>query len=405
MIILVLVGTSVQFVEAQRAGPPDAVHVAAPAADPGDRYTPRFEDAACPFEASPQLLEQVRCGYLTVPQNRAEPGGKQLRLAVAVARSTSSTPRPDPIVFLTGGPGTPSLQYVPARLSGRLDRGLWQQLGEDRDLIFFDPRGVGHSEPRFCPEVTEEFFRLQFLGIDAVERLQRQREVLARCAQVMASEGVDLSQYNSVASALDLRDLREALGYAVDVLRDPTLPVDDACITGLEPIRFATDVRVAPGVGRLASTLLSAGGSGLLPAAMGLPLLVLLGSVAGWPMASGVARLRRRERMVGTAFERRARWGAVAFALLALGFLLGLAWAIMRTAAENPVILLFGLPGWAAPLLVIPWILLLGSIALVATAALAWRRGAWSRWARIHFTLVAGASLALTALLFAWGIV
>jgi hypothetical protein len=187
-------------------------------------------------------------------------------------------------------------------------------------------------------------------------------------------------------------------------LRDPTLPVDDACITGIEPVRFATDVRVAPGVGRLASRVLSPGGSGLQFAALGLPLLVLLGSVVGWPLATGVARLRRRERTVGTAFERRARWGAVAFALLALGFLIALAWAIMRTTAENPVILLFGLPGWAAPLLMIPWILLVGSIALVATAALAWRRGAWTRWGRSHFTLVAAASLFLALTLFVLGL-
>jgi pimeloyl-ACP methyl ester carboxylesterase len=646
---------------------------------PWGTYQLRFDEAACPFEASPQVLEQVRCGYLTVPQNRAEPDGRQLRLAVAVLKSTSPTPRSDPIVFLSGGPGTPSLRYVPARLSGRADRGLWPHLREDRDLVFFDPRGVGHSEPRFCPEVTEEFFQLHFLGMDGAERLQRQRQVLARCAQIMSSEDVDLSQYNSVTGALDLQDLREALGYgewnlfgssygtrlALEAMRstpegirsvvldapappnvprhakraeslaevvhrlaalcasettcnagfpdlesrvwrtvevldaeplrirggarsglpdpivfdgllfaqmlylvmnvepllpfvpvlvreverrntalvlilakrlgggitqldralhlavecyesapfnglearpgthgpglnmldrvdfvggtsalescdawhrfraspeaaepvhseiptlivtgefdpathrsygpmaalalthshvvdirgaahgaasmhpcthalmtaffhDPTHPVDDSCVTEMEAVRFVTDVRVAPGVGRLASTLLSTGGSRLQSAAMGLPLLVLLGSVVGWPMATGVARLRRREGLVRTPFERRAMWGAYAIALLALAFLAGLAWVTMRTMAENPMILLFGVPGWAAPLLVIPWVLLAGSMALVATAALAWRRGAWTRWGRIHFTLVAGASLALATLLIAWGIV
>jgi hypothetical protein len=78
---------------------------------------------------------------------------------------------------------------------------------------------------------------------------------------------------------------------------------------------------------------------------------------------------------------------------------------VLRTTAENPFILLFGLPGWAAPLLWVPWLLLAGSVALVVTAALGWRRGAWTRWGRIHFSLVALASMVLVATLFAVGLV
>jgi hypothetical protein len=51
----------------------------------------------------------------------------------------------------------------------------------------------------------------------------------------------------------------------------------------------------------------------------------------------------------------------------------------MQTAAENPMIPLFGFPGWAAPLLWVPWLLLVVSVALVVTAALAWRGGGRGR--------------------------
>jgi spore maturation protein SpmB len=132
---------------------------------------------------------------------------------------------------------------------------------------------------------------------------------------------------------------------------------------------------------------------------------VLLGSVVSWPLAAGMRRLRRRERLVRTPFERRAWWAAIGVMLLALAFAGALAWVLVQTAGDNPMILAFGLPGWAAPLLLVPWILLAGSLALVATAALAWRRGAWTRWGRIHFTLVAAASAVFTAVLFLAGLV
>jgi acyl-homoserine-lactone acylase len=51
---------------------------------------PRFEPAPCPFEASAEVLEQFRCGYVTVPENRSRPDGRKLRLAVAVPEGLRS---------------------------------------------------------------------------------------------------------------------------------------------------------------------------------------------------------------------------------------------------------------------------------------------------------------------------
>lgn len=67
--------------------------------------------------------------------------------------------------------------------------------------------------------------------------------------------------------------------------------------------------------------------------------------------------------------------------------------------------MIFGLPGWAAPLLLFPWILLTGSIALAACAVIARRREAWSPWGRVQFSLIAAASLALAMLPVVFGLV
>jgi pimeloyl-ACP methyl ester carboxylesterase len=634
-----------------------------------------FEEAPCPFAAPPDVLEQFRCGYLHVLENRAVPDGRRLRLAVAVLSSRSSDPRPDPVVNLSGGPGVPALDWAVRQVRSR----AWDDVLEEREVILFDQRGTGHSEPQFCPEVTDEYFRLTFTGMRAEERRLRQREVLTSCGATMNAAGVDLSQYNSVASAADMQDLRRALGYgewnvyggsygsrlALEALRsapagirsvildgpapphvalhtergnnladvlsrlsaqcaaqqscnarfpdienrfwqvveelderpllvsggagaglpdpmvldgrllaeglyqalyvpqflplaplfiheagrrnstmvlelatplsggirnmsramnlavecfesapfdgaearpgtgdrhrqildrigwltgsgadmsvcdawhpfragpeqgeqvrsdvpaliftgefDPATPrhygplaaaglsnvfvaeiraeghvgsrrhectrtlmleflnapgaaLDGSCLeTAIRPLHFITDVRVVPGAGRMARGLASRSRIDL--GAIGLPLLVMLSATAGWPMAAGIARVRRREKRKATSFERRAYWAAAAVALLALAYVIGLVMAITTTAAENPIILVFGVRGWAAPLLLLPWLLLAGSVALAAFAVIAWRRGAWTAWGRVHFSLVAAASIALALLPFLFRLV
>jgi pimeloyl-ACP methyl ester carboxylesterase len=85
-------------------------------------------------------------------------------------------------------------------------------LRADRDIILYDQRGVGFSEPAFCPELADEW-----TGVpdSPAERRANQRDVAARCGESMRRAGYDLSQYNSVVSAHDLQDLRRALGYKV----------------------------------------------------------------------------------------------------------------------------------------------------------------------------------------------
>src|SRR6478672_13770380 len=47
----------------------------------------------------------VQCGYLTVLENRAKPDGRRIRIFVMRAPAVSATPSPDPIVYVSGGPG------------------------------------------------------------------------------------------------------------------------------------------------------------------------------------------------------------------------------------------------------------------------------------------------------------
>jgi len=172
--------------------------------------SPRFETAECPFEGGTWLeAERIECGYLIVPERRGVEGARTLRMAVAVVRSTSESPRPDPVVFLTGGPGGSTLRAMQARLTSR----LWRSLRAERDLVFVDQRGTGYSGPISCPELFEVVNRMFYEGTPEEERREEVRREIRECRERITTSGVDLGAYHSATSARDLAELRVALGY------------------------------------------------------------------------------------------------------------------------------------------------------------------------------------------------
>jgi hypothetical protein len=83
------------------------------ASEGASQEVPRFEPRPCPFEGGAWLeAERIHCGSLVVLENRERPDGRTLRLAVAILRSRSDRPRPDPVVFLAGGPGSAALRLA-----------------------------------------------------------------------------------------------------------------------------------------------------------------------------------------------------------------------------------------------------------------------------------------------------
>lgn len=167
---------------------------------------PGFEPADCWFdEPSGQTAE---CGYLVVPEDRSQPDGKTIKLAVARFKSDSSNPQPDPIVYLEGGPGgSPLRSFIPQF------NVLFGPLLEERDLILFDQRGTGYSQPALdCPEYKQVTLDLLDDDIPTEEAEELSNQALLACRERLANEGVNLSAYNSAENAADLNDLRNALG-------------------------------------------------------------------------------------------------------------------------------------------------------------------------------------------------
>jgi len=103
-----------------------------------------FEASACPFdpEEFAQDINDVTCGYLLVPEARSDADSPLLELAVAIIPSLNADLAPDPIIYLSGGPGDSALL--------ELDDWLKTPFRETRDIILFDQRGMGFSLHGCC---------------------------------------------------------------------------------------------------------------------------------------------------------------------------------------------------------------------------------------------------------------
>lgn len=228
-------------------------------------YQPVFEPSPCAFPAPAGTRPE--CGYLVVPENRADPQTRFIRLHVAVFRSTAADRAPDPVVHLAGGPGSSSLG-----VAGYLfERGLGAIL-ERRDFILFDQRGTGYSLPLVdCPEREELAPTLLEGHLPPGESVQAIVAAFRECRDRLRSEGVDLAAYRSVTSAADLQDLRLALGYeqlnlygvsygtrlALTVLRDFPQTVRSAVLDSTYPPQVNLYTFLAPNAARAFAALFS----------------------------------------------------------------------------------------------------------------------------------------------------
>ncbi|MEV0622410.1 alpha/beta fold hydrolase [Nonomuraea sp. NPDC050404] len=91
-----------------------------------------------------RLLARTDCGTLKVPQNYADPGGKQITIALTRLKATDTKRRLGSLAVNPGGPGG-SGYLMPFEL---IMSGL--KVNDRYDLIGVDPRGIGYSTKAAC---------------------------------------------------------------------------------------------------------------------------------------------------------------------------------------------------------------------------------------------------------------
>ena len=169
-----------------------------------------FREDSCPFNNQPGTpLWAAECGYLTVPADYDNPAAGTFEIAVAVFRAAGERTSDVPVIYLEGGPGGNALEGL--EVSGGMILG---PLNENRDVIVFDQRGTGFSEPALsCPEMRELTRELIGQALPLAEENELWSDALQTCRDRLVEEGIDLSLVNSAANAADVDRLRTALGY------------------------------------------------------------------------------------------------------------------------------------------------------------------------------------------------
>jgi pimeloyl-ACP methyl ester carboxylesterase len=179
------------------------------AAQPTHRSVPAsFHPMACPDHTFPPDAD-VDCGYIVVPENRADPDGRQIRVAAAIVHASAPRPAADPIVFLDGGP---SFGAISDFAFGAYFAGA--RFAAKRDVVLVDTRGTGLSTPRLgCPELDRAEVRAFYAPPTINSQvLPLYTAALRHCHDRFTDRGIDLAAYNSAESAADLEALRRALG-------------------------------------------------------------------------------------------------------------------------------------------------------------------------------------------------
>jgi len=170
---------------------------------------PRFEPlegGRCFPGMSTQSTEfRVECGHLLVPEVRGSNNRRTLQLAVAILHSNKPSGVP-PLVMLHGGPGGSGLRVYTRDM-------LATPLVRQRDIVIYDQRASGLSEPKLCPEIDEQANVISNLATSA-ERAERREANNRQCVEGLKALGSDTAAYTTEANAADLIDLRRVLGYS-----------------------------------------------------------------------------------------------------------------------------------------------------------------------------------------------
>ena len=214
---------SALFVSAFAQAQTEAIEPAVePVVDYFARDTFRVDTFVCPFKSDIDYEPgEIECGLLQVPENREKPDSRFIELHFVKLSSTwddeesDSEPdsdsdeetklapgrRDDVVIYLSGGPG--------AHATGYVERFKDHRIRKHRDMYILEQRGIAYSGD-FCPKYYAR--KPEIFDVETFDGQQQASLTAAGdCAANAAAAGVDLSGYNTIENARDVRAFRMAL--------------------------------------------------------------------------------------------------------------------------------------------------------------------------------------------------
>jgi pimeloyl-ACP methyl ester carboxylesterase len=152
---------------------------------------------------------QFSCGKLAVPLDYSQPDGDTADIFVVRVRSNHQSQRIGSLLVNPGGPGGSGINLA-AGLVGALSDTVFDHF----DLVGFDPRGVGLSEPVQCIS-DQQKDRLAAANPDvrtAAGRTQARTASDAVVKSCVAKYGSALGHFNTEETAHDMELIRQAVG-------------------------------------------------------------------------------------------------------------------------------------------------------------------------------------------------
>ncbi|HAN31247.1 MAG TPA: hypothetical protein DCQ06_06575 [Myxococcales bacterium] len=143
------------------------------------------------------VSEPLSCAEVAVRERPSETDSPTIKITVVRFAAHATQPKPDPLIFLAGGPGQAASAVAHQVLVAL------RALRDERDLLFIDLRGTGRSGALHCDlgRGDEAFVSMLSPTLS--------KEALATCA---ASVSADLSAYHTTNVIADLETVAEALG-------------------------------------------------------------------------------------------------------------------------------------------------------------------------------------------------
>jgi pimeloyl-ACP methyl ester carboxylesterase len=146
------------------------------------------------------ITVEAQCTKFEVPENRAAPQARKIKLAIAWVPSDHPEPASDPVLMLAGGPGQSALQSYPGLASA------FARILRKRHIILIDQRGTGDSNPLLCRNRQGQSAVTESLK----DTPQAAAEFARDCAQQLQTKA-DVRYYSTTQAVDDLDAVREAL--------------------------------------------------------------------------------------------------------------------------------------------------------------------------------------------------
>lgn len=156
-----------------------------------------------------EFEDGVDFGAVFVPLDYADPDAGELGLGVLVHRATRPEDRVGYLLVNPGGPGGSGVEMAYGAAFGE---GFSADVIERFDIVGFDPRGVGFSEPLFeCGRPGDQLTLLSQIDppYDSPEELAAGEAAAQLCVETM---GPAAGLLHSEFAARDIDEIRKALG-------------------------------------------------------------------------------------------------------------------------------------------------------------------------------------------------